>query len=224
MDYLSLRHTIIGLGALELLAIVILLPSFYANYLLSAIFQDSQRHDPAAAVRHLKILATVFGCEPGNGPKGLVARFLDIYLNRDPQWLQRYYGEGASDLVVLDKYDEAEQLLKKFDPAVLTHPMYNWKNSHVPVLWGLIYEKKGEHEKALGYFRQALQAVPTEPTACFYVGSALFEQGHYLEAGFYLRNCLTEEKYSEKARQMMAQIEKGIFNGGQAPAEAPRPS
>ncbi|MCX7049587.1 MAG: hypothetical protein NTX50_29395 [Candidatus Sumerlaeota bacterium] len=117
-----------------------------------------------------------------------------------------YYHYACRSLIEMGKEDEA---LKRWDALkgnVNKEAIMSWAYKCEPEIRGIIAWKKNKTQEAVKYFQNALKLNPSFLDANFYLGKYLFGEKKYLEAAFYLRNCLHSKVHEPEARKIIQQI------------------
>lgn len=112
-------------------------------------------------------------------------QYLDtsVYLQSDAEKYRAHVGLGAID-ARSQKYAEARQHLNK---ALEINPRGDWAFLY---LGGVMMEGDGDYDRAIEYFKKAIDLGPSNEVARDYMGIALFNMKNYREAIRYFREAL----------------------------------
>ncbi len=100
------------------------------------------------------------------------------------------------------RYDEAEKrFLKALENPLYSSAAFAYENA------GLCTEKGGAIQRAEGYFRKALQMVPSLPKSLLHMADISYQQQNYLQARAYIQRFQQAARWTPQALLMGIKIE-----------------
>jgi tetratricopeptide (TPR) repeat protein len=113
-------------------------------------------------------------CDEGH--PALAVELGKLYLAKYPEdaWALIYFGMALQSIA---RYGDA---LAAYDRALLLLPAE--EHQRIYRQFGLLAQDQADIEAAEGWYRRAIQALPTDATACIYLGAMLAKNGRLDEA------------------------------------------